>query len=262
MSLLEVRDLSVHYGRIEAVRDVSFDVEEGATLALLGPNGAGKSSLLLAIAGSVRAMGTVRLAGGDLSGAPPHRRLRRGLLVVPEGGGLLREQTVADNLRLAEAAARLRGEEAAVRTREALALFPRLGERLSQPAGSLSGGEQRMLSLSRAFVIRPKVALFDELSLGLAPHVVESLFAALGELAGKGTTPVLVEQHVTLALAHAQSAVVLQRGSVAFSGPAGADAEAAAAPRGSARDGHRGGGPPDDGVRPVRAALATIAGGR
>lgn len=219
---LAVDDLVVEYGAVRAVDGISFTAAAGETVALLGANGAGKSSLLQAVAGAVRpTSGTVRLDGESVQRIPVHRRARSGLVLAPEGRGLLPRLSVGENLRLAAFGVGLRRSSSAelrARIDEGLAPFPVLAERLHQPAGTLSGGEQQMLVIARALVMRPKVLLLDEVSLGLAPTVVERLYGILAGLAAGGLTMVLVEQYASLALSMAQRAYVLRKGRVVFEG--------------------------------------------
>jgi len=217
--LLEVEGLSVRYGGIEAVRGVSFSVEEGSIVALVGANGAGKSSTLLAISGMVKkAGGAVRFRGEDLSRTRADRIVRAGLVQVPEGRAILSPLSVAENLELG---AWTRRDRAAARVdlERVYGLFPRLAERKSQVAGSLSGGEQQMLAMGRALMASPKLLLLDEPSMGLAPKLVSLVFATVAGIAAAGTTVLLVEQNARAALKIADRGVVLTHGSVATAGP-------------------------------------------
>jgi branched-chain amino acid transport system ATP-binding protein len=217
--LLEVRDLRVAYGQVEAVRGVSLAVEEGRIVALIGPNGAGKTSLLSALAGLVPpAGGTVRLGGRDVTGLPAHRAVAAGLSLVPEGRAILGRMTVEENLRLAGELRRPRAEvEAALQ--EQYARFPVLGERRWSLAGTLSGGEQQMLAFARALVARPRILLLDEPSMGLSPLLVARIFETVQGIHREGRTILLVEQNARIALSVADHAYVLERGQVALSGP-------------------------------------------
>ncbi|HKY48069.1 MAG TPA: ABC transporter ATP-binding protein [Acidimicrobiia bacterium] len=218
---LTLDNVTVEYGRLRAVDRVSLSAFPGETIALLGANGAGKSSLLQAVAGAVPPReGRVLLDGQDVSRLPVHRRARSGLVLVPEGRGLLPRLSVVENMRLAAFGVGLRRNSAEVRTRidEAISPFPVLARRLNQPAGTLSGGEQQMLVIARALVTRPVALLLDEVSLGLAPTVVEQIYAILKDLAAEGLTMVLVEQYANLALGMAQRAFVLRKGQIVFAG--------------------------------------------
>jgi branched-chain amino acid transport system ATP-binding protein len=228
-ALLEARGLRAGYGRGEVLHGVDLALGAGRLVAVLGPNGAGKSTLLGAIAGHVRVRaGAVALDGVDLAGCAPEVIARCGIYLVPEGRAAFPTLTVTENLRLASGA-----PEATLTPRidAALDLFPRLAERRTQAAGTMSGGEQRMLALARAFVAEPRVLLLDEPSLGLAPRIVDEVFAAIARFRALGMSVVLVEQYVHRALAVADDTVVLASGRVAWSGPAGALDEHALAQR-------------------------------
>ena len=228
-ALLDVRGLRAGYGRGEVLHGVDLALPAGRLVAVLGPNGAGKSTLLKAVAGAVppRA-GVVRFEGVDLAGCPPEVVARCGIYLVPEGRAAFPTLTVAENLRLSSGAPEA---ELGPRIDAALELFPRLAERRTQAAGTMSGGEQRMLALARAFVADPAVLLLDEPSLGLAPKVVDEVFAAIAGFRRRGTSVVLVEQYVHRALAVADEAIVLASGHVTWSGPADQLDESALAER-------------------------------
>jgi branched-chain amino acid transport system ATP-binding protein len=220
MPALELDGVVAGYGRVEILHDVSFAVPEGAVVALLGPNGAGKTTTLRAISGTVvPSKGVIRLDGRRISGRSPSATARRGVALIPEGRGIFPSLSVRDNIEIAVRSAaagsvgqRRSGFDKIVGT------FPRLGERLAQAAGTLSGGEQQMLALSRALVCQPRVLMMDEISMGLAPIVVEQLFAAVGVLRAGGTTILLVEQYLTHALQLADICYVMTKGEVAFVG--------------------------------------------
>ncbi|WP_100446924.1 ABC transporter ATP-binding protein [Glycomyces xiaoerkulensis] len=215
--LLAIESVHVSYGRVQAVRDVSIEVPEGGLVALIGANGAGKSSVLAAAAGLVRPKsGAVRLDGRDITRWPAHRRVAAGLVLVPEGRQILGSLTVAENLRLGA----YRRRRQAAPEAEMYDLFPVLAERRSLPAGSLSGGEQQMLAIARAMIARPRVMLLDEPSMGLAPKVVDEVFAAIEQIRRAGVTVVLVEQNARRALRTADTAHVMETGGTAHSGPA------------------------------------------
>ena len=206
---LDVRDLVVRYGAIEAVHGISFDVQPGEVVALIGANGAGKTSTLAALSGLVRpARGAVRLLGRDLAGAPPHAIVRAGLVQVPEGREILARMSVHENLLLSGAT-----DATAMYER-----FPILAERRALPAGNLSGGEQQLLAIARALLARPRVLLLDEPSLGLAPKMVATVFLVLAELKRSGTTMLLVEQNALRALRLADRAYVLELGRIGLTG--------------------------------------------
>ena len=206
---LDVRDLVVRYGAIEAVHGISFDVQAGEVVALIGVNGAGKTSTLAALSGLVRpARGTVRLLGRDLAGAPAHAIVRAGLVQVPEGREILARMSVHENLLLSGAT-----DATAMYER-----FPILAERRALPAGNLSGGEQQLLAIARALLAKPRVLLLDEPSLGLAPKMVASVFEVLAELKRSGTTMLLVEQNALRALRLADRGYVLELGRIGLTG--------------------------------------------
>ena len=217
--LLGLRGLTVDRGRRTVVQDVSVDVPADAVTALLGPNGAGKSSLVLAVGGVLRPRaGSVLLDGRDLARGRPERIRRAGVAIVPEGRRLLGDLTVEENLRVATYA--LPAAPAPAGRERALDLFPELGRRLAASARTLSGGEQQMLVLAQALVSGPRYVLIDELSLGLAPVVVNRLIPVIRAVAGSGTGVLLIEQFATLALGLAGHAYVMEGGRLRFSGPA------------------------------------------
>lgn len=213
---LEVQGLTVAYGNVLAVRDVSFSVPERSLVALLGPNGAGKTSLLGAISGLLPSRGRVRLGGRELTGLPAQRVARAGLRLVPESRALFPDMTVAENL--AVGAGRLPRGVRRERVARVVDLFPVLGDRSSQTAGTMSGGEQQMLSIARALVAEPRVLLLDEPSMGLAPLVVASIVAAIGRLRDEGLTVLVAEQNARAVLPVADRAVLLARGKVIADG--------------------------------------------
>jgi branched-chain amino acid transport system ATP-binding protein len=210
--LLEVDDLRVHYGAVEAVHGVSFAANAGEVTALIGANGAGKSSTLAAISGLVPARGRIHFDGRDIAGAPPHATVRAGVIQVPEGREILARMTVEENLLMG-----LRdGERSALGS--AYERFPILRERRALLAGSLSGGEQQMLAIARALLARPRLLLLDEPSLGLAPLVVKRVFETLAELKRQGVTMLLVEQNALRALRLADRAYVMELGRIVMRG--------------------------------------------
>ena len=220
--VLELRGLSAGYGRIEVVHDIDLAVPGGSVVALLGPNGAGKTTTLSAIAGIIPLMrGDVLLDGRSIRELSTFERSRRGLVIVPEGRSVFPSLSVRDNLELIVRASGFGEAERKARLDELLHMFPRLGERLEQRAGTLSGGEQQMLAMSRAFLSSARILLLDEISMGLAPRLVEDLFAAVDALRDRGLTIVLVEQFLTYALRHADLCYVLGKGRVTFIGDAG-----------------------------------------
>ena len=219
---LELRGVSAGYGRIEVVHDVDLVVPAGSVIALLGPNGAGKTTTLAAIAGMIPLMsGDLLLDGQSIRSLSTYERTRRGIVIVPEGRSVFPSLSVEDNLELVVRAATNDSATRAERLGEVWEIFPRLAERRSQRAGTLSGGEQQMLALSRAFLSSARVLLMDEISMGLAPVLVETLFDAVRQLRDRGKTIVLVEQFLTYALQLADICYVLGRGRVRFIGDAG-----------------------------------------
>jgi len=221
MPLLEVDDLHVAYGELEVVRGISFTIERGEIVTILGSNGAGKTTTLSSLAGLIPpTRGRVRLAGGDVTGAPAHEIANLGLALVPEGRKLFPEHTVRENLELGGYRRLREGkrDEFAKSLADVIDLFPRIGERLDQPAGLLSGGEQQMVAIARALVSRPLLLLLDEPSLGLAPIVLRSIFDAFTELKARGLTILIVEQMAWLGLEICDRAHVLETGRIAISG--------------------------------------------
>ncbi len=224
-ALLEVRALDVRYGGIVALRGIDLRVDEGEIVALLGANGAGKTTTLRAISGllPIRS-GEVVFDGSNLRKRSPDAIARLGIGHVPEGRRIFTRMTVRENLELGGFAIASQ-REAATRIDEALAIFPRLRERIAQRAGTLSGGEQQMLAIARALIARPRLLLLDEPSLGLAPLVVKQIFEVLRDIHSRGTTIVLVEQNARAALALADRGYVLRNGEIARDDTAAALAE-------------------------------------
>jgi branched-chain amino acid transport system ATP-binding protein len=223
--MFELENIHAGYAGTKVLRGISLRVPAGSVVALLGPNGAGKTTLLRVASGLLKpTSGRVLVDGKDLTGAAPHRLVAHGICHVPEGRGVFPSLSVRDNI---EVQARPGTESAALE--RAVAAFPRLGERMHQTAGTLSGGEQQMLALARAYVQQPGVVLLDEVSMGLAPKVVDEIFAFLARLAAEGTSLLLVEQYVSRALAAADYVYLLNRGELAFVGePTELDADALA----------------------------------
>ncbi len=210
--LLEVEELRVRYGAVEAVHGVSFAVNAGEVTALIGANGAGKSSTLAAISGLVPSGGRIRFDGRDIGGAPPHAIVRAGVVHVPEGREILAQMTVEENLLMG-----LRGRDRSD-LGSAYERFPILRERRALLAGTLSGGEQQMLAIARALLARPRLLLLDEPSLGLAPLIVKRVFDTLANLKGQGVTILLVEQNAWRALRLADRAYVMELGRIVMRG--------------------------------------------
>ena len=218
--LLEIRGLEVSYGGIRAVKGIDLEVGEGELVCLIGANGAGKSTTLRAICGLVAPRaGRVRYLGADALTLPPHELPRRGLVMVPEGRGIFAQLTVAENLSMGSF---FRRDAAAVHAdlERQYETFPRLKERRTQIAGTLSGGEQQMLAIARALMARPKLLLLDEPSMGLAPRLVGKIFEIVREIAAQGMTILLVEQNARLALEAARRGYVMESGAVVLAGDA------------------------------------------
>ena len=216
--LLDVKELHVSYGAITALRGVSLNVGQGEVVALIGANGAGKTSTLRAISGMLRPRsGHIRLAGQEIQGMKSNLLVPKGMAHAPEGRGIFLNLTVMENLELG-AYLRRDAPEIKADLDYVFGLFPRLRERMKQQAGTLSGGEQQMLSISRALMSRPKLLLLDEPSLGLAPQVVETIFRILREVNGRGVSILLVEQNAHLALNLAHFGYVLETGEVVMQG--------------------------------------------
>jgi branched-chain amino acid transport system ATP-binding protein len=217
--LLRVVDLSVRYGAAQSLFGVSFELPANSSLAVLGSNGAGKSTLARVLSGLVPASGgSIEFAGRDITTLSPTKIRRAGLVHLPEGRGVFPGLTVLENLRMALTTQRRGRTEALDRGFE---IFPVLGDRRRQLAGTLSGGEQQMLSLARALMIEPRLVIADEMSLGLAPKLVDVVFESLARARDVGVSVLMIEQFASRALAFADQAIIMQRGSVSWSGRAG-----------------------------------------
>jgi branched-chain amino acid transport system ATP-binding protein len=217
--MLELHDIIVSYGMIDALKGVSLTVEQGEIVALIGANGAGKSTTLMSISGVVtRRAGTVIYNGADLSGLPMHEIVNRGISQVPEGRHIFPRMTVRENLEMG-AFSRSR-QECIDDTARVFGMFPALSERSKQLGGTLSGGEQQMLAIGRALMSRPKLLLLDEPSLGLAPIIVNKIFRIIREINEQGTTILLVEQNAKAALRLARRAYVMETGKIVMQGKA------------------------------------------
>ena len=218
MPMLKVENLSVHYGVIEAVKNVSFEVNEGEVVTLIGANGAGKTSILRTISGLVRpSSGTISFLGNEIQKVPARKIVADGLSQVPEGRHVFAGLTVMENLEMG-AFLRNNREEYQANLKKIFARFPRLEERKNQDAATLSGGEQQMLAMGRALMSQPKLLLLDEPSMGLAPIFIQEIFDILQDLQTPGTTVLLIEQNANKALAIADRGYVLETGKVALSG--------------------------------------------
>ncbi len=218
MSLLTIENLQVAYGRIPAVHELSLEIHEGATVALIGANGAGKTTTLKALAGLLPIrQGSIHFRGRDIAGCPAHEVHRLGISLVPEGRGIFAEMTVGENLQMG-AYGRQRDTNYHHELSDLLDRLPRLRERIKQRAGTLSGGEQQMLAMARALLSRPRLLLLDEPSMGLAPIMVEQIFALIADIQRQGVSILLVEQNAHWALHTAQYAYVLEQGRITLSG--------------------------------------------
>jgi branched-chain amino acid transport system ATP-binding protein len=218
-SLLQIERVKVRYGVIEALKDVSLNVEAGEVVAIIGGNGAGKTTLMKMLSGlHPAASGRVHFGGNDITRLPGYKRVGLGIIQSPEGRQVFPDQTVRDNLMLGAYHRKLSAIELADDINAQFDIFPRLRERANQFAGTMSGGEQQMLAIARALMSRPKLLLLDEPSLGLAPLIVKEIFAVIREIKSKGVTILLVEQMANQALAIADRAYVLETGSITMEG--------------------------------------------
>lgn len=216
--ILKIEDLQVNYGGIEAVKGISFEVQEGQIVTLIGSNGAGKSSTLRTISGLVKPSGgKILFAGEDITGKDPTQIVTQGVTLVPEGRRIFPDMTVLENLKIG---AYLRKDDLSADIEWVYSLFPRLKERSWQAGGTLSGGEQQMLAMARALMSKPRLLMLDEPSMGLAPILVEQIFDIIRALHKSGTTILLVEQNAQMALSVANRAYVLETGKISMSGDA------------------------------------------
>jgi branched-chain amino acid transport system ATP-binding protein len=217
--LLDVQDIDVRYASVQALFGVSMAVPEGSVVAVLGANGAGKSTLARTVSGLVPASsGRVMFGGEDITNWAPHRIRRAGLVHIPEGRGIFPGLSVQENLRMAVRRVGTPDERRSA-VEHAYEMFPALGNRRSQRAGTLSGGEQQMLALARALAVTPRLVIADEMSLGLAPLIVDFVFQSIERAAATGVTIVLIEQFIHRALGLASQCVILRQGAVAWTGP-------------------------------------------
>jgi len=219
IALLEVNNLCVNYGGIKALKGISFQVDTGEVVSLIGANGAGKSTTLRSVSGLVKSQGTISFEGKTINKVPPYRIVELGVSQVPEGRRVFTRLTVLENLEMG--AYTRRDGEVKDTIREVFQWFPRLAERKSQLAGTLSGGEQQMLAIGRALMSKPKLLLMDEPSMGLAPMLVSEIFSIITKINSTGTTILLVEQNAKMALSVSRRVYVLETGEVVISGSAG-----------------------------------------
>lgn len=212
---LEIKDLHVHYGKIEAIKGISVVVNEGEIVTLIGANGAGKTTTLKTISGlRPVSSGSIVFDGQDISKLPAHERVKLGISQAPEGRGIFPGMTVLENLEMGKYHLKMRQAEIVEDLEKVYTLFPRLKERESQAGGTLSGGEQQMLAIGRALMARPRVLLLDEPSMGLAPQMIANIFRIITEINKQGVTILLVEQNAQQALSRAHRAYVLETGSI------------------------------------------------
>ena len=220
MAMLEVKDLQVFYGMIQAIKGISFHVEEGEVIALIGANGAGKTTTLQTITGMLNAQaGSIQFEGTELTKIPGHKIVSMGMAHVPEGRRVFAQLSVLENLKLG-AYTRKDKTEIEESLKRVYKSFPRLEERKNQLAGTLSGGEQQMLAMGRALMSKPRIVLMDEPSMGLSPIFVEEIFNIIKEISAEGTTVLLVEQNAKKALSIADRAYVLETGKIVLEGDA------------------------------------------
>ena len=220
MAMLEVKDINVYYGAIHAIKGISLSVDEGEIVTLIGANGAGKSTTLRTISGLLKPKtGAINFLGKNISGMPAHKIVREGISQVPEGRRIFAEMSVLENLELG-AFTRNDKDEIKKDLDMVFGRFPRLKERITQQAGTLSGGEQQMLAMGRALMSKPKLLLLDEPSMGLAPLLIREIFSIIVDINKTGTTVLLVEQNANMALSIANRAYVLETGRITISGDA------------------------------------------
>lgn len=217
-AILKVEGLDVHYGDFQAIRQVSFEVPEGSVVSIIGSNGAGKSTLLKAVSGLLNpTRGRLSFSGTDITARPAHETVAMGMALVPEGAKVFSRMTVLDNLITGSYAARARKRKDEL-LKKVYELFPILAERSSQLAGSMSGGQRQMLAIGRALMSDPRLIMFDEISLGLAPTVVKDIYSRIKAINQEGTTVVLVEQDVKRSLKASESSCVMLEGRIVLSG--------------------------------------------
>jgi branched-chain amino acid transport system ATP-binding protein len=213
--LLEIKDLKVSYGKIEAIKGISLHVKQGEIVTLVGANGAGKTTLLKTISGILKpSQGVINFEGNDIQSIEPHNRVLEGLCQAPEGRGIFPGMTVLENLEMGKFSRKNWKNELAEDLEKIYSLFPRLKERQNQAGGTLSGGEQQMLSIGRALMSRPRLLLLDEPSMGLAPKFIQQIFSIIREIQAQGVSILLVEQNAAQALSCANRAYILETGNI------------------------------------------------
>ncbi|SHE77530.1 branched-chain amino acid transport system ATP-binding protein [Seinonella peptonophila] len=215
--MLEIEQLSVSYGRIQAVRNISLKVESGEVVTLIGSNGAGKTTTVHAITGVIPAQGSIRYEGKELCGLSAHQIVREGIVLVPEGRRVFPRLNVEENLYMGAYASKMGSAERDQEMERVFQLFPRLAERKTQLAGTMSGGEQQMLAIGRALMAKPKLLILDEPSMGLAPIVVKDIFDTIRQIKQEGLTMLLIEQNAMMALSVADRGYGLEHGEIVFS---------------------------------------------
>ncbi|MED1469467.1 ABC transporter ATP-binding protein [Bacillus salipaludis] len=212
--MLQIHNLNVSYGSIHAVRNLSLEVQKGEAVALIGANGAGKTTTVNAISGSIPSKGSIQYEGKEMNGMAPHKVVKEGIIMVPEGRRIFPKLSVVNNLIMGAYARKVSKKELHQEIEKIYELFPRLEERRQQMAGTLSGGEQQMLAIGRALMAKPKLLILDEPSMGLAPIVVKSIFSTVNKIKQEGLTILLIEQNASMALSVADRGYILENGEI------------------------------------------------
>ncbi|MGG1398454.1 ABC transporter ATP-binding protein [Bacillus salipaludis] len=212
--MLQIHNLNVSYGSIHAVRNLSLEVQKGEVVALIGANGAGKTTTVNAISGIIPSKGSIQYEGKEISGMAPHKVVKEGMIMVPEGRRIFPKLSVVNNLIMGAYARKISKKELHQEIEKIYELFPRLEERRQQMAGTLSGGEQQMLAIGRALMANPKLLILDEPSMGLAPIVVKSIFSTVNKIKREGLTILLIEQNASMALSVADRGYILENGEI------------------------------------------------
>ncbi|WP_026574943.1 ABC transporter ATP-binding protein [Bacillus sp. UNC438CL73TsuS30] len=212
--MLQIHNLNVSYGNIHAVRNLSLEVQKGEAVALIGANGAGKTTTVNAISGIIPSKGSIQYEGKEINGMAPHKVVKEGIIMVPEGRRIFPKLSVVNNLIMGTYARKVSKKELHQEIEKIYELFPRLEERRQQMAGTLSGGEQQMLAIGRALMAKPKLLILDEPSMGLAPIVVKSIFSTVNKIKQEGLTILLIEQNASMALSVADRGYILDNGEI------------------------------------------------